>query len=77
MAKKLEAAEEQKEVKTRPFVGIDKQNGRWGIATLQVVEGTSEVVSRKFEPSVDNYKSGAILDLESTLTKSGMLHLED
>ena len=76
MAKKLEAAEEQKEVKTRPFVGIDKQNGRWGLTVLDVEEGTSNVVNRTFVATDDNYQSAAVIELESIIHKSGMTTLE-
>lgn len=70
-------SKEKKEKKTRPFVGIDKQDGKWGLTTLQVVEGTDEVVSRVFTASEDNYKSAAIIALESAIHDSRMTTLED
>jgi hypothetical protein len=63
--------------KLRKVVGIDRVDGRWGTVTFTFEEGTDNVVSREFEPCLNNYSSAAVIQLESAIEKSGMVILED
>lgn len=69
--------EEIEATKLRKVVGIDRVNGRWGTVTFTFEEGTDNIVSREFEPCLNNYSSAAVIQLESAIEKSGMVILED
>jgi hypothetical protein len=77
MSKKKKNDEVDVGVKLRKTVGIDRVNGRWGTVTFTFEEGTDTIVSREFEPCLNNYSSAAVIQLESAIEKSGMVILED